>query len=358
MPAPVSEPLRSTRSHKARAPRAWPGARDAIPRPSWVGSTPITPRVLTHSGFAAPAAAPLCAQIAAALRDAVCAAQRTAATPPREGADPAPRWTLKRLGLSVRERLGRRCCRETIRTALHRLTLSWKQAVVEASCRGSKLSWKQAKTLLGRANPERRPAFVEQVQGVLDGAQRDRHLLVYVDEAHLHQDADLGYGWAERGERFWVASRSPGLSARVSFYGLYLYNEGQVRLGPYPRANGDHTIAVLQRLRAEAPDRKLIVLLGGAPYPRAQAVREVATTLDIELMPLPGYRPDLMPVEELWRWLREDVTDHPCHASADDLTRRVADFEARLNREPFVIADRLWVKDTLNPEEEKLRFSN
>ena len=57
-----------------------------------------------------------------------------------------------------------------------------------------------------------------------------QHLLVYVDEAHIHQDADLGYGWAERGQRFWVASRSPGLSARVSFYGVYLYNEGQVRL--------------------------------------------------------------------------------------------------------------------------------
>jgi hypothetical protein len=35
----------------------------------------------------------------------------------------------------------------------------------------------------------------------------------------------------------------------------------------------------------------------------------------------------------------------------------VADFEARLNRDPFVIADRLWVKDHLDPEEEKLRFS-
>jgi transposase len=243
--------------------------------------------------------------------------------------------------LFVRERFGRRCCRETIRTALHR----------------RKLSWKKAKKLLGRANPERRQAFVEQVQGVLDGAQRDQHLLVYLDEAHIHQDADLGYGWAERGERFWVASSSPGLSARVSFYGLYLYNEGQVRLWPYPRANGDHTIEVLQRLRAEVPERKLILLWDGAPYHRAQAVREVATTLDIELMPLPGYSPDLMPVEALWRWLREDVTYHHCHASADDLTRRVADFEARLNREPFVIADRLWVKDTLDPEEEKLRFS-
>jgi hypothetical protein len=53
----------------------------------------------------------------------------------------------------------------------------------------------------------------------------------------------------------------------------------------------------------------------------------------------------------------EDVTHHHGHASVADLTRRVADFEARLNRELFVIADRLWVKDQLDPKEEKLRFS-
>jgi Winged helix-turn helix len=147
----------------------------------------------------------------------VCAAQRTAATPPLAGADPAPRWTLRRLVGWVRERFGLVCCRETIRAVLHR----------------RKLSWKKAKKLLGRADPERRQAFIEQLQGVLEGAQRDRHLVVYVDEAHVHQDADLGYGWAKRGERFWVASSSPGLSARVSFYGLYLYNEGQVRLWPF-----------------------------------------------------------------------------------------------------------------------------
>jgi transposase len=272
----------------------------------------------------------------------VCAAQRTAATPPIEGADPAPRWTLRRLVGWVRERFGLLCCRETIRVVLHR----------------RKLSWTKAQKLLGRANPEQRQAFIEQFPGVLEGAQRDQHLLVYVDEAHIHQDADLGYGWAERGQRLWVASSSPGLSARVSFSGLYLSNEGQVRLWPFPRANGDHTIAVLRRLRATFPDEALIVLWDGAPYPRAKIVREAARALDITLMPLPGYSPDLMPVEALWRWLREDVTYHHCHASAEDLTRRVADFEAHLNREPFVIADRLWVKDTLDPDEEKLRFSN
>jgi transposase len=208
----------------------------------------------------------------------------------------------------VRERFGRTCCRETIHAALRR----------------SGLSWKTAKTLLGRADPARRQAFVEQLRHVLADARHDRHLLVYLDEAHIHQDADLGYGWAERGRRLWVASGSPGLSAKVSFYGLYLYDEGQVRLWPYPRANGEHTIEVLRRLRAEHPDRELVVLWDGASYHRAGTVREAAAALRIELRPLPGYSPDLMPVEALWRWLREDVTYHHCHASRDDLTRRVA----------------------------------
>jgi hypothetical protein len=83
---------------------------------------------------------------------------------------------LHRLVGWVRERFGLVCCRETIRAALHRRTLSWTKA----------------KKLLGRACPERREAFVEQLQGVLDGAQRDQHLLVYVDEELV---PDCGTVW-------------------------------------------------------------------------------------------------------------------------------------------------------------------
>jgi hypothetical protein len=161
---------------------------------------------------------------------------------------------------------GRSCCRETIRAALHRL----------------ELSWKKAKKLLGRADPQRRLAFVERARDLLADAQRERHLLVYLDEAHIHQDAGLGHGWSERGRRFWVASHSPRLADKLSFYGLYLPNEAEVRLWPYARANGEHTIDVLRRLRAEWPDRRLTVVWDGAPYHRARMVREAATALRIE----------------------------------------------------------------------------
>jgi hypothetical protein len=63
-----------------------------------------------------------------------------------------------------------------------------------------------------------------------------------------------------------------------------------------------------------------------------------------------------MPVEALWRWLREHVTSGYCHASLEHLIARVEAFRQRINADPWVVADRLWVKDTLDPDEEKLRI--
>jgi hypothetical protein len=149
-------------------------------------------------------AAPLCPDIAVALGDPVRTAQHQAASPPAAGAAVKPRWTLRRLVGFVQAQLGRRCCRETIRRALHRL----------------KLSWKQARKLLGGADPDQRQAFIAEIGPWLDGARDERHHLVYLDEAHIHQDVDLDYGWGERGKRFHVTSSSPGLKAKVSFSGL------------------------------------------------------------------------------------------------------------------------------------------
>src|SRR4051812_14607491 len=184
------------RSLRRVVPRALPHRRAVTHRRSWSGCTSTTraaPRLSAHRP-------PLCPEIEAGLGETIRAAQRSAAAPPVAGADPAPRWPLRRLVGWVGERFGRTCCRETIRAALHRLGLSWK------------------KKLLGRADPERR--HVEQIQGLLAGARQDRHLLVYLDEAHIHQDADLGSGWSERGRRLWIASNSPRLSDKLSFYGL------------------------------------------------------------------------------------------------------------------------------------------
>ncbi|WP_295402747.1 IS630 family transposase [uncultured Thiocystis sp.] len=253
-----------------------------------------------------------------------------------------PRWTLKRLVEWIETQFGRAISRETVRQTLKRLGFSWKKA----------------KALLNRATTDARGTFVAQLQALMARTLKpESPLVVYLDEAHLHQEADLGYGWAPVGERLWVGSHTPGLSAKVSFYGLYFYNHGQVAIWDFSCGNAEYTLAVLQRLREHEPTREIVLIWDGAPYHRAGAVAALAEKLAITLLPLPSYSPDFMPVEALWRWLREDVTYHHCHASAAELITRVRNFAQTINLDPFTIADRLWTRTSLDPEEEKLRIS-
>ena len=217
-------------------------------------------------------------------------------------------------------------------------------------------SWKKAKKILNKGNTAKRKEFVNAIGELLNDVLHDNQLLIYIDEAHIHLDTDEGYGWSVQGERFWVSSSSPGRT-KVSFYGVYVYNQATSRIFPYEKAEKINTIDVLKKLRVEFPNIKMTIVWDGAPYHRAKLVTEAASALNIRLQPLPAYSPDFMPVEHLWQWLREELTYHTCYDSQQELIDAVADFQNQINTQPFALSDRLWVKKHLEPEEEKLRFS-
>ena len=195
--------------------------------------------------------------------------------PPQERETlPPKRWTLKRLVSWVKETFKIDCCRETLRKTLKALGFSWKKA----------------RKLLNKANTEKRAAFLEQLEPLLKEALKQRVLLVYLDEAHIHLDTDEGYGWSIRGERFWVSSSSPG-RAKVTFYGLYIYDVAQVRIWAYDKADSDNTVDVLERLQAKFPGRPIKLVWDGASYHRSAQTKGKATELDISLVPCQAIAP-------------------------------------------------------------------
>lgn len=221
------------------------------------------------------------------------------------------------------------------------------------------LSWKKCKKLLSKADPDKRIAFVEQFQALYERMCRDEISIVYVDESHFHQDLDLGYTWADVGKPVWRESTSPPLRARINWYGAYDFGQGQAFIWHEGKCNGEHTIQFLQRLRAwlQPAERPLVIIWDGAPWHRSQAVRTQAQQLGIELLPLPGYSPDLNPIEGMWKWMREEVTQHFCHASLHDLFLDCKDFIAHINLDPDAMISRLWPKFDLDPVYEKLLLS-
>jgi transposase len=265
-----------------------------------------------------------------------------AAMPPKERKDAiSPRWTLKKFVAWLKEKHQIYCSRETVRTALKILGFSWKKA----------------RKALNKASPFSRQCFVKQLGVELKKSTQGKHCLIYIDEAHIHLDTDEGYGWSILGKRFWVSSSSPGLK-KVSLYGLYYYNLGQVKILPYERANGENTVDMLKQIKEEHPDQAITIIWDGASYHRSLLVREAAQELEITLLPLPAYSPDFMPVEHLWAWLREEVTYHACYETQEQLIRQVELFQQQINAKPIEMADRLWTKTSLDPSEERLRVSN
>jgi transposase len=183
--------------------------------------------------------------------------------------------------------------------------------------------------------------------------------LVFVDESHFHRDMDLGYTWGRVGKRVWRISDCPPLSDRINWYGAFDFSEGQCLIWNEGNCDKQHKAMFLERLKTWLPadGRRVVVIWDGAPWHRAKSVQNKADELGIELIPLPGYSPDLNPIEGLWKWMREDVTQLCCHSSLRELFDACKAFIDRVNRNPLAMIDRLWPRFELDPEAEKLLFS-
>jgi transposase len=257
---------------------------------------------------------------------------------------PGHNWTVKKLKEWVHRTFGRVASRGALRRVL----------------RGAGLTWKKVKKLLGKAKPEKRAAHIRQLLRLFTGVRDGEVVLIYVDEVHVHRDLDHGYTWGRSGRRIWRRSDCPKLSDRMNAYGAYDFTHGECFLWQNGWCNGEETVNFLRALVAwrAGMEGRLVLIWDNAPCHVAKRVTAEAARLGVEIVNLPGYSPDLNPIERLWDWMREEVTRGFCHASVPELIEACQTFIERINRDPVALVDRLWPKFELDPEfEEKLRVS-
>jgi len=251
---------------------------------------------------------------------------------------PGHGWTLKKLRQWVLTSFGRRVGRNAIR----RLLLA------------ARLSWKKVKKVLGKAKPHKRAEHITRLEELFARVCRGEVTLIYVDESHFHRDLDDGYTWGPEGKRSWRVSTSPGLSERLNWYGAYDFTHGQCLIWEDGPCDGNATCHFLERVarwRAGLPG-KVVVIWDNAPCHIARVVTGHAEELGIELVFLPGYSPDLNPIERLWDWMRDEVTRGHCHGSLKVLRVACQEFIAGINGDAEAVVDRLWPKFELDPQYE------
>ena len=213
--------------------------------------------------------------------------------------------------------------------------------------------------MLKKANPEKRGPYIEAFQALYSQVCAGDIRLIYIDESHFHRDMDLGYTWAETGKIAWRFSDCPRLQERIDWYGAYDFTNGQCFIWNEGGCNGDNTVKFLTHLAtwllpANCPT---VIVWDGAPCHKAKVAQAAAAALGFTLLPLPGYSPDLNPIEGLWKWMREEVTMNHCYSTMRELFDVCKAFVDRINLDPIALISRLWPRFDLEPDFEKLLVS-
>ena len=96
----------------------------------------------------------------------------------------------------------------------------------------------------------------------------------------------------------------------------------------------------LRHLRRVVPG-KVLVVWDGAPIHRSKVVKaflQAEAAGRQELAPLPGYAPDLKPLDcGVWHWLKNVALANVCATDLADLKRELRAATTRLRRQPAVI---------------------
>ena len=81
---------------------------------------------------------------------------------------------------------------------------------------------------------------------------------------------------------------------------------------------------LLQLLAAQYPGIPITLVLDNARYQRCRLVQDLAAELDIELLFLPSYSPNLNLIERLWKFVKSECLNGKYYETFDDFQRSIA----------------------------------
>jgi len=134
-------------------------------------------------------------------------------------------------------------------------------------------------------------------------AERGARAVLFVDAAHFVFGPFLGYLWCL--VRLFV----PGPSGRKRYNVLAALNavtHAIIRVANHSYINAESVCDLLRQIAAAGLPRPITLVLDNARYQRCALVQALARSLQIELLFLPGYSPNLNLIERLWKFVKKE----------------------------------------------------
>jgi transposase len=156
----------------------------------------------------------------------------------------------------------------------------------------------------------------------ISAAKQDECELYYVDAAHFVLGAFLSYLWSKA--RVFV--RTPSGRQRYNVLGAFhAITHAMTTVTNTTYINSSSVIELLGKLRLLHPGRPIKIILDNAAYQRCYAVRGQAILLDIELIFLPSYSPNLNLIERYWKFVKKKCLYNRFHGNFESFCTAIDD---------------------------------
>jgi transposase len=140
------------------------------------------------------------------------------------------------------------------------------------------------------------------------------------DETALRAFPPLRASWSQRGQP--AAVVISGRNKRRTIFGALHIGTGELVTLVRERSRTDDLLAAVQVLGAVRPQIPKLLIWDNAPPHHPHRVRDAAREAGITLAFLPFRSPELMPLEDLWRGLKQTIAANRAYPFLDELTER------------------------------------
>lgn len=174
-----------------------------------------------------------------------------------------------------------------------------------------------------KADPEKQNVFLEEeLDPRLEEARQGKRHLFFVDAAHFVMRPFLGFLWC------FVRQFIQAPSGRKRFNVLGALHATTLQVVTITNDSYINSYAVARlmcQIAVEFADLPITLVMDNARYQRCRFVMDVAQHLDIELLFLPPYSPNLNLIERLWKFVKKKCLYSEYYETFTDFRQAIVD---------------------------------
>jgi transposase len=164
--------------------------------------------------------------------------------------------------------------------------------------------YKKPRPVPGKAEPTAQKDFIKKYRRIRREMTTSDSLF-FMDGVHPQHNPLVQYGWFKKGSKQPLKTNTR--YHRLNIQGAVDIDNMQVISQDSNTLNEESTLDLLEKLRKTRPGGRIYLILDNAGYHNTKMVKAYAKHLEIKLLFLPPYSPNLNLIERLWGFLQREV---------------------------------------------------